>query len=154
MHEHVAGLAFLVGVWRGEGRGSYPTIDDFEYTEEVTFLPGPDKPFLAYGQRTWRAGTDQPLHSETGYLRGFGDDRVELVIAQPTGVVEVGTGYVAPRSVTVDCVAHTTASARSVTATHRTFTVVGDRLEIRLSMAAVSHPLTHHLAASLTRVDG
>lgn len=153
MHEAIADLAFLAGVWRGEGAGSYPTIDDFSYVEEVTFRPGPDKPFLVYTQRTWRAGTGEPLHSEAGYLRGFGDSRVELVIAQPTGIVEVGSGHLAHRSVTFECRAHTTPAARPVRATHRTFSVDGDRLDIRLSMAAVSHPLTHHLAATLTRVD-
>jgi hypothetical protein len=45
-------LSFLLGTWTGQGRGAYPTIDDFVYAEETTFLC-PDKPVVAYRQQTW-----------------------------------------------------------------------------------------------------
>src|SRR6476660_2324424 len=44
-------LAPFAGLWRGEGEGAYPTIDDFAYTEEIEFAPS-GKPFLAYRSRT------------------------------------------------------------------------------------------------------
>ncbi|RPI24197.1 MAG: FABP family protein, partial [Actinobacteria bacterium] len=93
VHPDVAALAFLVGTWEGDGRGIYPTIEDFAY-HEVVEIEAPPKPFLAYRQRTRRAGTGEPLHMEAGYFRSVGEGSVELVIAQPTGIVECHSGTV------------------------------------------------------------
>ncbi len=82
-------LRWLLGTWVGEGRGVYPTVDDFAYREESTFMC-PGKPFVAYSQRTW-APDGSPLHSETGYLRPR-DRGVEAVVAEPLGAVEVYAG--------------------------------------------------------------
>ena len=46
----------------------------------VTFAAS-GRPVLSYAQRTWRAGTDEPLHSESGWLRGQLEGRAELVVA-------------------------------------------------------------------------
>ena len=46
-----------------------------------------------------------------------------------------------------------TATAKAVTATHRTFEVDGGVLRYRVAMAAVGVELTHHLSAELARQD-
>jgi len=153
LHPDCEPLAFLLGTWRGTGEGSYPTIDAFRYVEEVSF-GHVGKPFLVYVQKTKHAETGQPLHAETGYLRAAGDDRIEFVIAQPSGIVELHHGTVQAHSLelTLDSV-HTTPTAKSVTDVQRRFEVDGDGAEAVLSyvvaMAAVGEPLTHHLRASL-----
>jgi hypothetical protein len=152
IHDDIRSLEFLLGTWVGEGEGVYPTIQPFAYTEQVTFTPGPGKPFLAYTQKTWRGGTREPLHSESGYLRGFGNETVEFVIAQPTGIVEVHVGTVIGHRLTMEGKAITTLSARSVTATRRVIEVSGDQLTYQLDMAAVGQELQHHLKATLKRV--
>lgn len=152
VHHDIEDLRFLLGTWRGTGEGVYPTIEPFAYTEEVTFTAGPGKPFVVYGQRTWRAGTEEPLHSETGYIRGSGSESVELVIAQPTGIVEVHTGVLLGTSLVFEGSAITTATARPVSATRREIDVDGDVLQYHLSMEAVEQPLQLHLSASLRRV--
>ena len=92
LHPAVAHLAPLLGTWRGAGRGHYPTIDPFEYTEEVTF-GHVGKPFLAYNQRT-KGADGAPLHAECGYWRPAGERGLELLIVHPSGIAEILVGEV------------------------------------------------------------
>lgn len=152
LHEALSPLAFLLGEWKGEGAGEYPTIDAFRYREQVAFTHV-GKPFLAYTQRTWALDDGRPLHSETGYLRHTGDGAVELVLAHPTGIVEVYTGTVDATSLRLaTATVATTPTAKRVDALERDFRVDGDELTYAVRMAAVGLPLTHHLAATLRRV--
>ncbi len=152
LHPDVAPLVFLLGAWSGAGHGEYPTIDSFDYVEEVTFVAPPDKPFVIYTQRTRHSDDGRPLHIETGYLRPVGDGMVELALAQPTGVTEIHTGSVdgTRLELTSQTVA-LTPTAKEVTAVRRVLEVDGDELTYDLAMAAVGEPLTHHLHATLHR---
>ncbi|MDH3517720.1 MAG: FABP family protein [Acidimicrobiia bacterium] len=152
MHPDLEPLTFLVGTWHGWGHGEYPTIEDFDYEEEISFIPGPGKPFLAYAQHTRNTHSGDPLHSETGYLRPSGSGRVEMVLAQPSGLVEVHTGslegqHLHLRSVVVEG----TPTAKDVSDVERHIEVEGDHLSYRLALAGVGHGLTTHLVAELTR---
>ena len=152
-HPDLDSLAFLVGTWQGGGNGRYPTIEPFEYVEEAVFTPGPGKPFIAYRQQTRRAGTSEPLHSESGYIRPGGPDGAELVIAQPTGIVEVHTGEIDGNQVHFRSTeVRTSSTAVDVSRVERCIRVVGDAMQYRLWMAAVGQPLQAHLEAELTRV--
>lgn len=146
-------VAALLGTWKGEGAGSYPTIEDFTYQEEVTFTEV-GKPFLHYVQRTW-SPTGAPMHTETGYLRVPGDGTVEFVLAQPTGQTELceGTVLAEADSVVLDLRASllNSATAKQVSSTHRRYELVGQHLTTTFAMAAVGQPLTHHLRADLVR---
>ena len=152
LHPALDTVRFLIGTWRGAGSGRYPTIAPFEYEEEISFVPGPGKPFLAYSQRTWRAESNEPLHSESGFLRALGSDEVELVIAQPTGIVEVHVGTARDGNVSLQGSTFTTPTARPVSATTREIEVSADTLRYELAMEAVGQSLQHHLSAVLTRV--
>ncbi len=167
LHALCAPLAGLVGTWRGEGTGVYPTIPSFGYGEEITFTHN-GKPFLAYSQRTWALeATDpgpagRPLHAETGFLRpqphadpavgAHTATPVELVLSMPTGHLELGVASWSDgvlRSVgSITC----TPSAKVVTDVVRELTFDGDELRYTLAMAAVGLPLQHHLTATLRRV--
>ena len=154
LHEDCAPLAFLLGTWRGRGEGEYPTIEPFAYLEEVTF-GHVGKPFLAYSQKTRHAETGQPLHAEAGYVRAVGDERIEFVLSQPSGIVELHSGRAVDTRLELTLHAvHTTPAAKSVTDVVRSIEVTGDTLSYTIAMAAVGEPLTHHLRATLERATG
>jgi hypothetical protein len=155
LHPDVAALAPLLGTWTGAGAGVYPTIASFGYGEEATFT-SVGKPFLAYRQRTWAGDDDRPLHAEAGYWRAPGPGRSELVVAHPTGLVEVDEGTVETttsgvRLSVVSLVVAGTSSAKDVAAVRRHVEVDDDVLRYTIDMAAVGEPLQRHLEAELTR---
>ena len=172
-HPAVDHLAPLLGTWRGGGRGDYPTIEAFDYTEEVTICHV-GKPFLAYSQRT-RGADGAPLHAETGYLRPAGERGLELLVVHPSGIAEVLVGEVTVTHYGLLLVLHAGAdgeagagpenrvgpaggvflapTAKQVDATERRISVDGDTMHYEVHMAAVGEPLTPHLEATLHRTD-
>jgi hypothetical protein len=151
VHPDAAGLQFLLGTWVGEGHGHYPTIDPFGYREEIRFWHV-GKPFLAYSQRTWALGDGSALHSEAGFWRPKPGGVVELVLAMPSGHVEVEEGTVDGTSVSLSSLlVGATSSAKAVAAISRQLVVAGDVLRYVLTMAAVGQPVQEHLSAELRR---
>lgn len=157
LHPDLEAFAPLLGTWAGRGAGEYPTIEPFEYFEEVVFSHF-GKPFLAYEQKTGAVADGAPLHSETGYLRVPRPGHVELVLAHPTGVTEIEVGTYAAGGGTIEFTLSAVSiglspTAKEVTALGRSFRIAGDELSYSVRMGAVGHPLRHHLAAVLRRKD-
>jgi hypothetical protein len=155
LHPDVAALSSLIGSWSGEGEGSYPTIEPFRYREEVVFGHA-GKPFVAYRQATINVATGLPAHAEAGYLRAVAPGRIELVLAHPTGIVELSEGEVIdqPGGLSLHLLSTAvprTATAKEVTSVERHLSVTGDTLRYQVSMAAVGQAHQHHLAAELHR---
>ena len=63
-------LKWLMGTWRcqNEGQGSFPTIKDFQYGDEISFA-NIGQPMLNYQSCTWHPELKRPMHLETGFLR-------------------------------------------------------------------------------------
>jgi hypothetical protein len=155
LHPLCAPLAPLLGSWWGSGEGDYPSIDAFDYGEELTFTHV-GKPFVVMVQRTRLHDSGAPSHTETGYLRPQEDDTVELVIAQPSGVLASHVGSVTRTDdgmiLELESVGILLSpSAKSVTATRRRFIVERDTMINELEMAAVGIDMTHHVRAELRR---
>lgn len=151
LHPALRDFAFLLGRWEGEGEGGYPTVAPFRYREEVCFTHA-GKPFLSYCQRSWSVEDGRLLHVETGYLRPGPAGSVELVVAHPSGVVELSEGRrtgteIELRSRAVAC----TSTAKDVSGLGRRLEVEGDRMHSALDMAAVGLPDARHLRSTLHR---
>ena len=155
LHPDLEALAPLLGTWVGRGEGKYPTIQPFEYLEEVVFSHV-GKPFLAYAQKTKAVADGKPLHAETGYLRVPQPGHVELVLAHPNGITEIEVGNYSVTGDRIDVELSTTAigltpTAKEVTALGRSLRVDGDELSYSVRMGAMGQPLQDHLAAVLRR---
>ena len=149
VHPDVTPLAFLLGLWIGEGQGVYPTIETFDYGEEIRFWHV-GKPWLGYAQRTWALDDGRPLHAELGYWRPQKGGRVELLLAHPTGLTEIEEGTVAGTTVELASTSvQRTSTAKDVTALVRRYEARGHLLTYTLAMAAVGQPLQPHLRAEL-----
>src|SRR5690625_4078750 len=78
-------FAALAGTWRGTGRGEYPTISDFAYSEELEIVPVPGRPQAQWCSATRDAATGEPRHAESGFVRASAHG-VELVLAHSFGI--------------------------------------------------------------------
>jgi nitrobindin-like protein len=158
LHPNLEALAPLLGTWAGRGEGKYPTIQTFEYLEEVVFSHV-GKPFLVYAQKTKAVADGRPLHAETGYLRVPEPGRVELVLAHPNGITEIDAGTYSVTGDAGDVIEVELSStaiglastAKEVTGLGRSLRVEGDDLSYTVRMGAVGQPLQDHLAAVLHR---
>lgn len=155
LHPDLMPLAFLIGQWRGNGHGDYPTIDPFDFGQELGFTHD-GRPFLHYFSRTWLLDDDgaevRPLALETGFFRPQPDGELEVVLAHPTGIVEIYYGSVdgAKIELATDAVARTK-SAKEYSGGHRLYGLVEGDLLWGFDMAAVGEPIQSHVWARLQR---
>ena len=160
MHEDVAPYEFLIGTWQGPGRGHYPTLESFEYTETLTFSMTPGKPFLRYEQQTTNPDGG-PLHTEVGYFRPRAGGHIEFVLAQPTGQTELLEGTATANddgSLTIVLgysEVRNTTSAKWVENTMRHYVFNADRTELHheFDMAAVGEDMQNHLVSDLRKIS-
>ena len=156
LHERLEHLAFLVGTWRGLGVVGYPTIEEARYEQEVVFAHD-GRPFLEYTSTSWLIDADgqriRPSARETGWWRPGKEPRdVEVLLAHPTGIVEVYVGEVVFHKIELrtDVVARTE-TAKPVNALHRLYGLVEGDLAYAVDMAAVEQGLQPHLSARLVK---
>ncbi|MFY9331187.1 MAG: FABP family protein [Candidatus Nanopelagicales bacterium] len=161
--EEVLPLSWLLGSWVGVGLGQYPTIEDFRFGQEIV-VANDGRPFLTYASRSWLLDEDgnkvRPLATETGYFRPRPDNKLEFLLAHPSGYSEVWLGDVevlaletavitsARASVRTDVVARTD-SAKLYEAGERLYGLVNGELMWTFDMAAMGQPMTNHLSARL-----
>jgi len=155
LHPDCVPVAFLLGTWAGAGVGGYPTIEGFQFGQEIEF-GHIGKPFLTYTSRTWLLDDDgnqvRPLAMETGFWRPQPENEVEVLLAHPTGSVEIWLGEIDGPKVELrtDVVARTR-TAKDYTAGHRLYGLVEGDLLWAYDMAAMDEPLQPHLSARLKR---
>lgn len=164
LHPALNALLPYVGLWRGRGRGGFPTIEDFDYAQEIR-ITHDGRPFLYYESRAWildeQSRPVRPAGREVGWWRavlredGTATGELEVLLTTPTGVMELHLGKVTGTQVEIvtDAVIRTS-TAKEVTAGHRLFGIVEGALLYAQDMAAMGQPLSPHLSARLIRVGG
>lgn len=152
IHEEVEPIAFLLGTWRGEGKGVYPTIDDFAYGEEIEFRHN-GKPFLIYAQKTWSLADSSLMHSEMGYWRPQTEGKLEVVLAHPFGSTEILEGQVSGTEISLASTGllHTSTGS-AIHATNRTLAIEDGELVYTMAMSVGEQPLQNHLTGRLKKV--
>ena len=74
-HAALAPVLFLLGRWEGAGVGGYPTIESFQFGQEISFSHN-GKPYLIYVSRTWLLDADALPPAEQEQDRGQGGMRL------------------------------------------------------------------------------
>jgi hypothetical protein len=165
--EPVVPISWLLGTWVGVGLGTYPTIEDFRFGQEVTFT-NDGRPFLIYTSKSWILDEEgnrlRPAATESGFWRPQPDNQLEVLLVHSTGHLEtyLGTNEVtsiADATITgARCELKTDVVVRSNHAKEydggvRLYGLIEGDLGWAYDMAAVGEPLTNHLSARLAKVD-
>jgi hypothetical protein len=159
-------LGWLVGRWAGVGVLASPEAGETQVGQEVDVVVD-ERGFLSHRSQVWRLDAEgtrtEALDTEQGYWRTAAEQSdpsapgvdVELLLAHPTGVVEVLVGRVqgARLEMVTDAVVRT-AGGPDYTAAKRTYgSVEGDLLWV-LDVASSAEPLHPRLSARLRRLPG
>lgn len=164
LHPRLLPLAWMVGRWEGVGMVEHPAMPVHRF-HQILEIAQDGRPFLTYSSRTWTlddASRDRAAETlETGYLRVAPSEEeaprhvtVEMVVAHPTGVVEVytGTGGEGKVELATDVVART-ASGPDYTAGKRLIGLVNGAFMWAYDIAGYGHPLTSYSSAHLERAE-
>jgi len=155
LHPDLNPLAWLVGTWRGKGRGEYETVAPFEFAHEVVF--GHDgRPFLNYFSRSWLIDENGDIiraaASETGFWRVRPGSVLEVLISHNTGITEGWVGRFEGPKIQLELdQPYSSPTAKKIQGGSRLYGLVEGELFFAYDMAAEGHPLQAHLWSSLPR---
>ena len=155
LHPDLMPLAWLVGSWRGKGRGEYPNVPAFEFAQEVSFNHD-GRPFLNYFSRSWIIDENneiiRPAASEVGFWRVKENNVLEVILAHNTGIAEGWVGIVKGAKIQLEMdQGYSSPSAKIVTAGSRLYGLVEGELFTSYDIAAEGQTLQAHLLSSLER---
>jgi len=155
LHPDLMPLAWLVGTWRGKGRGEYPNVEGFQFAQEVSFNHD-GRAFLNYFSRSWIIDKNdeivRPAASEVGFWRIKEKNVLEVLLAHNTGIAEGWVGLVQGAKIQLAMdQGYSSPTAKIVTAGSRLYGLVEGELFTSYDMAAQGQTLQAHLWSSLER---
>jgi hypothetical protein len=155
LHPDLMSLAWLVGTWRGKGRGEYPNVPGFQFAQEVSFNHD-GRAFLNYFSRSWIIDENdeiiRPAASEVGFWRIKEKNVLEVLLAHNTGIAEGWVGLVQGAKIQLAMdQGYSSPTAKIVTAGSRLYGLVEGELFTSYDMAAQGQTLQAHLWSSLER---
>lgn len=153
----LAPLAWLIGRWRGLGVVGYPTIESANFAQEIE-IAHDGRPFLSMTSRTWQLDADgnqvKPLSTESGFWRVLENGEIELLLAHPTGILEMYVGRKEADRPVIELMTDgvmRSPAAKEYNSAKRMYGLVDSKLMWVMDMAAVGQPLTSHVSAELKR---
>lgn len=156
VHDMIKPLSWLLGKWKGDGVGKYPTIKDFTYTEELTFSHV-GQPNIQFSFFSRNSKTMKPMHHELGFIRFKpGTSHCALLIAHNFGVSEVEEGEFTDTEIRTE--SHTVGRLSfgkppETKKIKRVFSKTGDdSLEQVVFMETANSPMTEHLRVTYKKV--
>ena len=157
LHPDLMPLAWLVGTWRGKGRGEYPNVEGFQFAQEVSFNHD-GRAFLNYFSRSWIIDENdeiiRPAASEVGFWRIKEKNVLEVLLAHNTGIAEGWVGLVQGAKIQLAMdQGYSSPTAKIVTAGSRLYGLVEGELFTSYDMAAQGQTLQAHLWSSLERAS-
>ena len=155
LHPDLMPLAWLIGTWRGKGRGEYPNLPVFQFAQEVSFN-NDGMAVLNYFSRSWVIDENdeiiRPAASEVGFWRVKENNVLEVLLAHNTGIAEGWVGVVNGAKIQLEMdQGYSSPSAKIVTAGSRLYGLVEGELFTSYDMAAQGQTLQAHLWSSLER---
>ena len=155
LHPDLMPLAWLVGTWRGKGRGEYPSVSSFQFAQEVSFNHD-GRAFLNYFSRSWVIDENdeiiKPAASEVGFWRVKENNVLEVLLAHNSGITEGWVGIVKGAKIQLEMdQGYSSPSAKIVTAGSRLYGLVEGELFTSYDMAAEGKTLHAHFWSSLSR---
>jgi hypothetical protein len=151
-------LSNLHGSWKGKGSGKFPTIDSFEYEEQLDFEVNSTYPLIHYEQRTILLSTQEPSHWESGFIRVVDEDYIEISNSQDSGRVEVLRGKMlatSDSSYELNLVSISIENDPRLKSTQRLIKVTNDAIEYNKFMhtnTTKESKMLPHLSAFLNKV--
>ena len=157
LHPDLMPLAWLVGTWRGKGRGEYANVPGFQFAQEVSFNHD-GRAFLNYFSRSWIIDENdeivRPAASEVGFWRIKEKNVLEVLLAHNTGIAEGWVGLVQGAKIQLAMdQGYSSPTAKIVTAGSRLYGLVEGELFTSYDMAAQGQTLQAHLWSSLERAS-
>lgn len=84
--ESLQSIAWIAGTWESKnGVGYFPTISNFSYNDNIEFRYCGKQPLLAYTGSSSHPERGNPMHLESGFLRGHGDNSFSFMVAHNFG---------------------------------------------------------------------
>lgn len=91
-------LTWLEGTWKGKGSGGFPTMEDFEYEDQMDFRiiknAYYDEPLIHFEEIAWitTKGEKSFKHWESGYYKPTPRGQIQFYVCHNTGRIEVTYG--------------------------------------------------------------
>ena len=154
LHPDCGPVAWLLGTWRGNGHGDYPTIEPFQFGQELIFTHD-GRPFFHYMSRAWivdderregpRRRASRPASCAAAPRAGWSSCSPTTPASSRSGTATAEGGKL---ELTTDAVARTETAKEYVGGKRLYGNVEGDLL-YAFDMAAMGQALQPHTWARL-----